>query len=238
MDFIPCDKCENGWKFSEDGYAIKCDCLKQFQKNSTISLFKSKANIEEHNCFTKDLKIKDEDLLSKIRYYSSNLDGKTSKNCHLYFYGKNNCSKSFTAKSILLDACEKSINCKFITMGDLLELITDSFADEEKKKLIDSYLNCKLLVIDDSFDKNKCTVFRSGFQLGYIDRFLRKRLETLQLNTIFTSNVKIEDVEKNGFSYDLQNLIERTILLRKGFLEFKDIFVAEENNIDIKSIWD
>jgi hypothetical protein len=60
----------------------------------------------------------------------------------------------------------------------------------------------------------------------------------LQLNTIFTSNVKIEDIEKNGFSYDLQNLIERTILSRKGFLEFKNIFVAEENNIDIKSIWD
>ena len=178
MDFISCDKCENGWKFSEDGYAVKCNCLKQFQKNSTISLFKSKANIEEHNCFTKDLKIKDEDLLSKVRYYSSNLDGKTSKNCHLYFYGKNNCSKSFTAKSILLDACEKSINCKFITMGDLLELITDSFADEDKKKLIDSYLNCKLLVIDDSFDKNKCTVFRSGWNNSFIDRFLRKDWNT------------------------------------------------------------
>ena len=60
-------------------------------------------------------------------------------------------------------------------------------------------------------------VFRSGWNNSFIDRFLRKRLEMLQLNTIFTSTFKIEDIEKNGFSYDLQNLIERTILFKKGF---------------------
>ena len=32
MDFIPCDKCENGWKFSEDGYAIKVQLLKTISK--------------------------------------------------------------------------------------------------------------------------------------------------------------------------------------------------------------
>jgi DNA replication protein DnaC len=123
-------------------------------------------------------------------------------------------------------------------MGDLVDMITDAFATEKKNDKIDEYLNCELLVIDDAFDKAKVTLFKSGYQLPYLDRFIRKRLETYKLNTIFTSNVKIEEIQDNGFSYDIQNLIERNIKLRGGYLEFNDVFVSDEYNIDVKSIWD
>ena len=237
--FIPCGKCNQGWLFDDvAGLATKCDCLIQFQKQATLNIYKSKAGILNHSTNVENLKLKNKDLLSKIRYYASNIDGKMNKNCHLYLCGKNNSSKTFTAKSILHDACEKSIDCKFIIMGDLIDMISDSFAEESKSKEIDKYLNCKLLVVDDAFDKKKITIYRSGFQLAFVDRFFRKRLETLQLNTIFTSNVSIDNIESNGFSYDIQNLIERTIKNRDGYLEFNDIFVESEYDVNITSIWD
>ena len=89
-----------------------------------------------------------------------------------------------------------------------------------------------------SFDKDKILIYKSGYQLSFLDRFLRRRIESLGLNTIFTSNVPIEEIESNGFSYDIQNLIERSVKLRGGLMEFKDTFVSEEHDIDIKSIWD
>ena len=234
-----CSKCKDGWIFNEQtGTATKCDCLKSYQELQKFLLNQSKANIFEHNSSVDDLMLKDKNLLSKIKYYTQNLDNKTSSNSSLYLYGRNNCSKTFTAKSILYDACKKSIDCRFIIMGDLVDMITDAFATEKKNDKIDEYLNCKLLVIDDAFDKAKVTLFKSGYQLPYLDRFIRKRLETYKLNTIFTSNVKIEEIQNNGFSYDIQNLIERNIKLRGGYLEFNDVFVSDEYNIDVKSIWD
>jgi len=234
-----CSKCKDGWIFNEQtGMAIKCDCLKSYQELQKFLLNQSKANIFEHNSSVDDLVLKDKNLLSKIKYYTQNLDSKTSSNSSLYLCGRNNCSKTFTAKSILYDACKKGIDCRFIIMGDLVDMITDAFATEKKNDKIDEYLNCKLLVIDDAFDKAKVTLFKSGYQLPYLDRFIRKRLETYKLNTIFTSNVKIEEIQDNGFSYDIQNLIERNIKLRGGYLEFNDVFVSDEYNIDVKSIWD
>jgi len=237
--FKPCDKCNNGWIFDDRlGVASKCDCLKNYQNVQRFLLNQSKANIFEHDESVEDLVLKDKNLLSKVKYYAQNLENKTSSNCSLYLYGKNNCSKTFTAKSILYEACKKDIDCRFIIMGDLVDMITDAFATEKKNDKIDEYLNCELLVIDDAFDKAKVTLFKSGYQLPYLDRFIRKRLETYKLNTIFTSNVKIEEIQDNGFSYDIQNLIERNIKLRGGYLEFNDVFVSDEYNIDVKSIWD
>ena len=237
--FTSCGECNNGWVLNDEtGFAAKCVCLIKYQKQSMTNLFKSKAGILHHSTNTENLKLKNKDLLSKIRYYANNLDGKMNKNCHLYLCGKNNSSKTFSAKSILHDACEKSIDCKFVIMGDLIDMISDSFAEESKSKEIDKYLNCKLLVVDDAFDKKKITIYKSGFQLAFIDRFFRKRLETLQLNTIFTSNVSIDNIESNGFSYDIQNLIERTVKNRGGYLEFNDVFVESEYDVNITSIWD
>jgi len=237
--FTSCGDCNNGWILNDEtGFAAKCDCLIEYQKLSMLNLFKSKAGIINHERGTENLKLKDKDVLSKIRYYASNIDGKMGKNCHLYLCGKNNSSKTFTAKSILHDACTKSIDCKFIIMGDLIDMISDSFAEESKNKEIDKYLNCKLLVVDDAFDKKKCTLFKSSYQIPFLDRFIRKRLESYQLNTIFTSNVRIEDIYSNGFSQDIQNLIERTIKNRGGYLEFNDVFVESEYDVNITSIWD
>lgn len=237
--FEPCGKCNQGWLLNEEtSYAYKCDCLIKYQKQATLDLYKSKAGILNHEIGTENLKLKNKDLLSKIRYYANNIDGKMNKNCHLYLCGKNNSSKTFSAKSILHDACEKSIDCKFVIMGDLIDMISDSFAEESKSKEIDKYLNCKLLVVDDAFDKKKITLFKSSYQIPFLDRFIRKRLETLQLNTIFTSNVSIDNIESNGFSQDIQNLIERTVKNRGGYLEFNDVFVESEYDVNIFSIWD
>ena len=41
------------------------------------------------------------------------------------------------------------------------------------------YLECDFLIIDDSFDKKKATIFKSGYQIPFLDEFLRTRLEIL-----------------------------------------------------------
>lgn len=237
--FEPCGKCNDGWVIDDSEEAAeKCDCLIVYQAQMTSRIKREKAGIADHERSVNDLHLKDASLLLKLKHYSDNLTLKMAKGCHLYFHGHNNSSKTYSAKSVLYDACAKGLDCKFIIMGDLVDLISDGFANDEKKKEIDSILSCSLLVIDDAFDKDKILIYKSGYQLSFLDRFLRRRIESLGLNTIFTSNVPIEEIESNGFSYDIQNLIERSVKLRGGLMEFKDTFVSEEHDIDIKSIWD
>lgn len=235
--YEPCSSCDNGWIYSGDS-AIKCSCLSAYQENTLIELRLTKAGIEG---FDKDFSdYKGRDLpknLDKIKFYTSGLKSRYANDSHLYLYGPNGTQKSTMSKVILKKAIELGLSGKFILMGDLMDILVSGFQDEEKRATIDPYLNCDLLIIDDCFDKHKIVLYRSGYQLPFLDKFLRMRLETLKKNTIFTSNVLISEIEKNGFSYDIQNLIERTVQFKKGDLEFKDVYTKEETDFDVHSLW-
>jgi DNA replication protein DnaC len=235
--FIPCSKCKDGFIFYRNDTVKKCSCLKAYQQKQKINLSLEKANVVNFNLDFTDYKGKDEQgNISKIKAFCENKQFET--NSHLYLYGPNGTQKTTISKIILKKFIEKGLTGFFISMGNLVDYISDAYSDETKKSTIDKYLSCDVLVIDDAFDKKKVTIFKSQYQLAYIDRFIRTRIETLQKNTIFSSNVAISDIESNGFSYDIQNLLLRSIEFKKASLYFKDVYITNEQDVDVKSLWD
>jgi len=240
--FVPCNKCNNGYIYSDDGLSvIKCDCLKEYQHNSLVELRKTKAGIEDFNLILDDYKGKDsEQNIKKLKRFCS--DFSNFKSSCLYLYGPNGTQKSSVSKEILntLINLYPDFKGKFILMNSLMDIICDIFNKDENKKDIQYLEDCDLLVIDDCFSAKKVTLYKNSkdYQMSFLDAFLRKRIEQNKKSTIFTANVSIEEIEKNGFSYDIQNLLSREILYKKGQLIFSEPYINSEYDINVKSMWD
>lgn len=238
-EFIPCNKCSNGYIINvKDGVAKKCSCLKLFQQKSKINIELERANIKDFNLTFEDYVGKKScSNIYKLKQYCEKNELKT--NSHLYFYGSNGTQKTTVAKIILKEYILQGKSAKFILMSDLLDILTDVFSSSPTRESeLEHLRNVDILVIDDAFDNKKVTMYKSGYQLSFIDRFIRTRIEVIKKNTIFTSNVAINDIVKNGFTSDIENLLQRSIVIRGGYFLFEDVYISEENNVDIKSLWD
>lgn len=234
--FQPCERCSNGYIYTND-IAIRCDCLKEYQRQLKFEISLMKAGLENFSLNFNHYKGRHKESRDKLIQYCENINSKYSTNSHLYLIGKNGTQKTTMAKCLLAECVYRGKSGKFILMSDLVDILTDVYSDNPTRNSELEYLRTvDILVIDDAFDKNKVTLYRSGYQLAFIDRFIRNRIEVSKLNTIFTSNVPISDIQKNGFTYDIQNLLERSIKVRDGELEFIDVYVENEVNID--SLWD
>jgi DNA replication protein DnaC len=234
--FIPCSLCNNGYIYNGDSVQ-KCSCLKAYQKSVQISLGFFNAGVTDDILpDLKNYKGKDvRDNLSKIRKYVNGLSDKYMRNSHLYLVGPNGSQKTYTAKAIIKEAIEKDLSCKFVLMNDLIKKLT-SIYEEGYSNSIEEYYNCDILVLDDCFDVKKVTLFKSGYQIPYLDEFLRKRIEQLGGNIIFTSNIQIEDINEDKFSKDIKNLLTRSIKDKGGELYFSDIYSSIEDK-EILSMW-
>lgn len=232
--FVPCDKCKNGYIYKRDT-VLKCDCLKTFQSKINTSIALNRANIYDEVILSLD-KIKGNAFsVDKVKYYCNNLTEKFRKNNHLYLVGPNGTQKTYTAKTIILEAIQKGLSCQFILMNDLITLLTDIY-EKEYNESIEKYFNCDILVIDECFDPKKITIFKSGYQIPYLDSFLRKRIEQSGLNTIFTANIFINDIDEIKFSKDIKNLLQRSILHKEGELPFTTVYSNMEDS-EILSMW-
>jgi len=241
-EFVPCKNCNNGYIFSKDRQSVKkCNCLKLYQEDCLLAIKKNKAGLEDFEYTLKEYRGKDEENnLAKISQYIEGLSKRYKNNSHLYFYGQNGTQKSTIAKCILVQAIKRSLSVKFVLMNDLMNTICNVRQEDEDKKNIQFLETCDILVVDDSFSAKKVTLYKNSkdYQMSFLDSFFRKRIEQNRKNTIFTSNVKIDDIEKNGFSYDIMNLLQREIQLKKGELLFTDVYIDEAHDVDIKSLWD
>lgn len=237
IQFESCSNCKNGYIYSDDS-VIKCQCLKLYQSQALFELRLEKAGLKDFNLNLSDYKGKD--LLhniSKIEKYCSHLTSDFRYNSHLYLTGPNGTQKSTVAKIILMYTIKFGLTGKFILMSDLVDILTDVYSDDPRRQVeLDNLLSVDVLCIDDAFDKNKVTLYKSGYQLAFIDRFIRSRIEVHHRNTIFTSNVPIDKISDNGFTKDIQDLLYRSIKIRDGELIFNDVYVKED--VDIKSLWD
>lgn len=153
---------------------------------------------------------------------------------HLYFWSHENGTQKTTTASIvgnLLSKAGKTV--RFVLMGDLLKLLTDSSFEEEKKQKVAEYKTCDFLIVDDSFDKKKATIYQSGYQISFLDQFLRDRLECTRRATCFTSNFSIDEIDENVFGISLKKLVKRSII---DPFEFTTSY-EERNRFNPDDLW-
>ena len=238
--FIPCSNCQQGYIYSLDS-VIKCECLKHYQSEILFQLRLEKAGIKDFNLTFDNYKGKDAaGNLIKLKKYCYNSLSTYRYNSHLYLTGINGTQKSTLAKIILFNCIDFGLTGKFILMNQLMDVICNPMADEQDREKISFLKTCDVLVIDDCFSAKKVTLYKNSrdYQMSFLDSFFRERLEVNKRNTIFTANVKIDEIEKNGFSYDIMNLLKREIQIRNGELVFSDVYVDNALDIDIHKLWD
>jgi|LSQA01.1.fsa_nt_gi DNA replication protein DnaC len=231
----PCDK------FSE--YSRKHQVFLKFKK-SNIPDSIIKYEIEKDYLGNKSLNTIE--LIKKYFKYFCNTKNKRllpyteiAKKAILYFYGDNGTQKTHVAHWLLKELLFYDFNVYYTTMQDLTKLLVDTVeVDEKEKELIDFCLNCDLLVIDEAFDKSKMTLFKSAYQIPFLDSFIRNRIQK-EKATIFISNVLPENISKLSektnegveIMKSLSDLIQRNIQINNSLLVFEDNYIKEVERI-------
>jgi len=175
----------------------------------------------------------DKEKIEKLKLYLEKFDSKFNE-IHLFFWSHENGTQKTTtsgivAKELLLTG--HSVN--FILMGKLIKDLSEEKFDKTLTPMIDLYRNCDFLVIDDSFDKKKATIYKSGFQIPFLDEFLRQRLEIERKATCFSSNFSIDEIDEEIFGKSMKNLIRRSI---KDPFKFNSSFELR-NDFNPKDLW-
>lgn len=251
MKFTPCRNCYKqrvpGY-FSKinDGYEtlIECECHKTWKIKNELSIkVKSSGLSEDDLDYDVETYAGNNSLenISKLKNYISNF--RDLKNEAIYFFGSNGTQKTTVAKWVGVSLLKKGYSVQYVTMKSLIDVLIASFSDTDeesafRKKQIDLYSNCDLLIIDEVFDKSKVTLFKSGYQIPFLDQFIRNRLDTLKKGILFISNKTIAQISAEGFGDSLQDLLERKVILRKSNLTFLDRFFNEVNRDNMKGVFD
>jgi hypothetical protein len=130
---------------------------------------------------------------------------------HLYLWSRiNGTQKSTCAKDIIVRLARQGVKSKFVLMDNLIKTLLDAERDDESKQKAKEWSAVDFLVIDECFSKEQVTLFKSGYQLAFVNTFLKERLEVSRRATCFTANIPIEDIGKE-WGAGIQSLVDRSI---------------------------
>ncbi len=264
IEYTPCDKCDNGYHYgtNKEGYkyATKCKCRLIWEKIAQTRIDGERAHLRPGLYDPADGRIyhpsrdyrghKSAGAMLKMVKYAEQFEEKFARQS-LYIYGPHSTQKTTVAQWVALYIMQESRRkggpkkAQYILMKDLIDLLTREGWDDKDgtaPKVADYNLNTirssDILIIDEAFDKNKITIYKSSYQIPYLDRFLRHRMDVIEKPIIFISNVAPELMVNDFPSLkDLSYLIDRRITKQGGALLFKDNYTDEENNFEIKDIF-
>ncbi len=250
-DFIPCRTClgkssQAGYIEKEDNgykYLIECSCHTEWRRVKDIIYRSNLSNIwsDEISLKYKPLQHyvgeQSKDEVLKLMKYVDNFKEKKYNSSVLYIWGKNGTQKTTICQWVGLSLIQNNFSAMFTNMQQLSKLLSDLNEREEKNETITELKELDLLIIDESFSKEKVTLYKSGFQLPFIEEFLKERIEWRKKGIIFISNVDTKDIVKNGFSESIQSLIQRNTIPKGTVLEFKDIYFENVSKIDIEKLF-
>ena len=172
--------------------------------------------------------------LRKLKYIVSNFD----KVCeaHFYVWGDNSTQKTTMTCWAGAELLLRKHSVGYITMDALIKgLQLENYPEEGGNKSSFSsqeLMGKEFLIIDESFDDTKVLLYKSGYQISFLDGFLRERLERVRASTLFISNKPVESII-DKFGKSIQELVTRSTV--GNVLHFQD---KVDLNTDIhKSIW-
>jgi len=158
----------------------------------------------------------------------------------VYLHGPNGTQKTTLAHWIGAQVIMQGKTVRYVLMQNLLSLMSSNVFenDEEKLRNLNELRSVDLLIVDESFSKDKVTIYESGYQLPFLDRFLRERFEMNQKGIVFVSNKKPDEIESQKFSKSIQDLVVRNTTAVGTSLEFVDNYVRERSHFAVKGLFD
>jgi hypothetical protein len=170
--------------------------------------------------------------IPKLKKYCDEFKTSFSR-VHLYLWSKiNGTQKSTCAKDMIVRLAKQGIKSKFVLMDTLIKTIMEAERDDEAKQKSGDWLQADFLVIDECFAKGQVTLFKSGYQIAFLNTFLKERLEVFRRATCFTANVPIEDI---GLEWGpgIQSLVDRSVPTPMFFND-----TVAKTNFRNADIWD
>lgn len=210
---------------------VECKCHREWREAKELSAKLKKANITPDYTFD-DYKgtrsLKDLEALKSI---SKKADFFSRKKM-VYLWGPNGTQKTSMVQALGRDLLVQNYKVQYLLMQDLINTLMPDFNadDEEKKRIAKKLQDNDFLIIDEAFDKTKVTLYNSGFQIPFLDSFLRTYFDTNKGSIIFVSNKKPEEIAQQGFGESLQNFVQRNT--RTSLLMFEDKYIENANTID------
>lgn len=264
IEYIQCRKCFGKNGNAPKGYITKtitagdgktqvevveeCECHKRWKKAVKLERLMNKANIATDTAKYKLSSYVGTESINNVHrletYVTRSLDSKESESVKkqlasscLYLYGPNGTQKTTLAMWAGYKFLEAGKSVRYILMNDLIKMLQKAERDEDIQRQLDKIIDVDLLIIDESFDKGKLTIYRSGYQIPFLDSFLRNRIQSKKKGIMFISNVPMEEIEANGFNASIQDLVTRNVTIYKGLLEFKDNYMNNMGQVDEESLF-
>ena len=262
--FIPCRKCIGKNGINPEGYIVKkipsgdgksmvevaeeCECHKAWREETKLEGAMQKANIAPDitsYSFSDYIGQKSKANLDRLQtFMNRSLDknepqeikDKLAASC-LYIYGPNGTQKTTLAMRMGYEFLRKGKKVKYLLMNDLLKMLMKADRDEDIQLQIEKISEVDLLIIDESFMKERVTMYRSGYQLSFLDTFLRNRIQSNRKGVVFISNVAIDEIDKNIFGEGLIDLVKRNVTLCNGALLFEDNYLDQKSEIQIDNLF-
>ena len=244
-EFNPCDKCKNSirpgyiLKKNEEGYEVfvECDCHKKWKKETLLEVKCRESGISTIHYFSDYLGKKSSRELGYIKDIANNFS--KYRNKVMYLYGKNGTQKTSTALALGRELIDKGWSVYYTSMNELISLLVNinSFDEstEEAYYTMERIKKCDLLILDESFDAEKVTIFKSGYQIPFLDTFLKNRFDREGKAILFVSNIRPTNI--SGYGESLRDWVIRNTI--RSIIYFKDNYQEElmKSNLDPNGIF-
>lgn len=236
--FIQCRNCPRnnnpsspiGYYFTKKGnYEVltECNCHIKWREEKDLETLCILSGIRPDFTFDDYVGSKSIKQLNCLKKYVENFE-KYSYKTMLYIYGSNGTQKTSMAQAAGKYLIQNKYKVHYINMNDLINnlvLSQSSYKEESENyyksnEIIKKCKECDLLIVDESFDPSKVTIYKSGYQIPFLDSFLRERFEFNKRSIIFISNIKPDQISSCGYGISLQDLVKRNT--SNSFLEFND----------------
>ena len=246
MKYIPCRICASK-KGPSPGYyyadkkplvAIECACHKKWRVQQD-----TRYNLRQGNLWTDfdydpltDYKgIKSTKDIHALIQYKNNFDKK--KNIMVYAHGLNGTQKTTLAMWLGISLVKEGYKVFYTLMESLSAALTPNFDEkgDDSVLYVQKALSADLLIIDEAFDRSKVTLYKSGYQLPFLDRFLRERFDVNRRGILFISNQPASTINESGFGESLQSFVSRNTC--ESTLYFQDKYISNANAIDSKRLF-
>ena len=256
QEFRQCRSCprlkldgpEPGYYYNKVGnytFIQECDCHRRWRESVTKTNEMVLSQIT-YDCTFDDYvgtkSLKDLECLRKVVANPEYFKDKKM----IYMWGPNGCQKTSMAQALGRELILKGYTVQYTLMSSLITGLVSDFSEDDSAKEKKEYFikrcsDCDFLIVDEAFDHKKITLYTSGYQIPYLDTFLRNRFEINGKSIIFVSNVspkqiaevppsKPGEIAKQGFGISLQNLVERNV--RQSELKFNDVWIENVNKVD------
>lgn len=246
--FIQCRNCPNrekggpnpGYYYeTENGYRVikECDCHKKWREESELERKFEFAQVNTPYTFDDYRGFESKEDFEDLKYVANNFQ----KFCYktmIYLYGPNGTQKTSMSQCLGKELIRSGYSVQYTLLNTLMNClidIRDEDGDESSKNFIKRCQDVDLLIIDESFDSSKVTIFKSGYQIPYLDSFLRTRFEMNKKSILFVSNKKPSEIESQGFGVSIENLVKRNTI--QSTLTFKDVYIDNVSTINPRGLF-